>query len=102
MSKYLRLHLVSVYNFLLKCSEGNVLKMPQVIPQKQKRLPQILKPQEHMGAEPLQIVPIQVEAPQARQAGKSPLLEVRDAVVSQVKQVKAGEIPEVRAVDPLD
>ncbi len=55
-----------------------------------------------MGAEPLQIVPVQVEVPQACKGGEGPLLEVGDAVVPQVKQVKAGEIPEVRAVDPLD
>lgn len=55
-----------------------------------------------MGAEPLQIVPIKVEAPQACQAGEGPLLEVGDAIVPQVKQVKAGEIPEVGAVDPLN
>lgn len=55
-----------------------------------------------MGAEPLQIVPIQVEAPQAGQAGEGPLLEVGDAIVPQVKQVQAGEIPEVSAIDSLD
>lgn len=55
-----------------------------------------------MGAEPLQVVAIQVEAPQARQAGEGPLLEVGDAVVPQVKQVETGEIPEVCAVDPLN
>lgn len=55
-----------------------------------------------MGAYPLQVVPVQVEAPQARQTGEGPLLEVGDAVVPQVKQVKAGEIPEVCAVNPLD
>lgn len=55
-----------------------------------------------MGAKPLQVVPVQVEAPQARQAGEGPLLEVGDAVVPQVKQIEAGEVPEVRAVDPLD
>lgn len=54
-----------------------------------------------MGAQPLQIVSVQVEAPQARQAGKSALLKVRDAVVPQVKHVEAGEVPEVCAVDPL-
>lgn len=65
-------------------------------------LPQILQPEEHVGAEPLQVVPVQVEAPQAHQAGEGPLLEVGDAVVPQVKQIEAGEVPEVRAVDPLD
>lgn len=55
-----------------------------------------------MWAQFLQIVPIQEEAPQARQAGEGPLLEVGDAIVPQVKQVKAGEIPKVCTVDPLD
>lgn len=55
-----------------------------------------------MGAQPLQVVPIKVQAPQACQAGEGALLKVGNAVVPQVKQVKAGEIPEVRTVDPLD
>lgn len=38
-----------------------------------------------MRAEPLQVVSIQVEAPQACQGGEGPLLEVRDAIVPQVK-----------------
>lgn len=55
-----------------------------------------------MRAEPLQVVPVQVKTPQGCQAGEGPLLEVGDAVVPKVKQVKAGEIPEVCAIDPLD
>lgn len=55
-----------------------------------------------MGAETFQVVPVQIKTPQAGQAGESPLLKVGDSIVSQVEQVKAGEIPEVCAVDPLD
>lgn len=67
-----------------------------------KVLPQILQPQKHVGAEFLQVVAVQIQAPEAGQAGEGPLLEVRDAVAAQVKQVQAGEIPKVCAVDPLD
>lgn len=55
-----------------------------------------------MRAEPLQVVPVQVEAPQAAQAGEGAFLQVRDPVIPQVEQIQAGEVPEVRAVDPLD
>ena len=69
---------------------------------KHKVLPQILQPQKHVGAESLQVVAVQIQAPEAGQAGEGPLLQVRDAVVAQVKQVQAGEIPKVCPVDPLD
>lgn len=55
-----------------------------------------------MGADPLQVVPSKIQAPQAHQAGEGAFLNVGNAVVPQVQQVKAGEIPEVCTVDPLD
>lgn len=78
------------------------MQLTNILLQRKDVLPQVLQPQKHVRADSLQVVSVQVKGPQGYQAGKGPLLEVRDAVISQVKQVQAGEVPEVGAIDPLD
>lgn len=55
-----------------------------------------------MGAQPVQLVLIQVEGPQVHEAGEGSLLDETDAVVPKVNQVEAGEVPEVGADELLD